>query len=335
MKKIVYTYLILIFLISIPKNGLALSGACSNHGGVNCSLGADSDGSVTCNDGWKDSSVGYGSMIMCENKEDSCPKYYSDKDYEYVMGKLDSLILNSKSSTKSDCNESLASDTGFTEQYYNICLDYNKKITTSAMVNGRQPNGLKDCDTEKSKNKESNQTKYQYCLSRNGDLIRDIEIKKMCVKKDSELTPMRNSICSKITPGSLYDNSKLSCGCPAGTILGNGSCINESNYCSTLFGENSERREDGCYCKAGYTIALTMGGKKCIKDVTSEKKEMPVVSKSETTNKIEKVEKISDDVGVVKNTELKSLTQESSNDVEVKPEKIKWYKRFFNWFKRK
>lgn len=34
-------------------------GACSHHGGVNCGAGPDSDGSVICNDGWRDSSVGY------------------------------------------------------------------------------------------------------------------------------------------------------------------------------------------------------------------------------------------------------------------------------------
>lgn len=34
-------------------------GACSGHGGVNCAAGPDSDGSVICNDGWRDSSVRY------------------------------------------------------------------------------------------------------------------------------------------------------------------------------------------------------------------------------------------------------------------------------------
>ena len=37
----------------------ASSGACSDHTGVNCLGGPDTDGSVICNDGWKDSSVQY------------------------------------------------------------------------------------------------------------------------------------------------------------------------------------------------------------------------------------------------------------------------------------
>jgi hypothetical protein len=40
----------------------AITGACSGHDGVDCSAGADTDGSVICSDGWTDSSVDYTSM---------------------------------------------------------------------------------------------------------------------------------------------------------------------------------------------------------------------------------------------------------------------------------
>jgi hypothetical protein len=43
----------------------AVSGACSGHGGVDCSVGADTDGSVICADGWRNSSVSYSSMAKC------------------------------------------------------------------------------------------------------------------------------------------------------------------------------------------------------------------------------------------------------------------------------
>lgn len=35
------------------------SGACSWHDGVDCTRGEDSDGSVICDDGWRDSSVSF------------------------------------------------------------------------------------------------------------------------------------------------------------------------------------------------------------------------------------------------------------------------------------
>jgi hypothetical protein len=64
MKKIIFTSSLLLLLI--PTALYATSGACSGHGGVSCSAGADSDGSVICNDGWENSSVSYSSMKMCE-----------------------------------------------------------------------------------------------------------------------------------------------------------------------------------------------------------------------------------------------------------------------------
>lgn len=54
-------------LALIIPSALAASGACSNHGGVDCTAGPDSDGSVICNDGWLNSSVSYASMVMCRN----------------------------------------------------------------------------------------------------------------------------------------------------------------------------------------------------------------------------------------------------------------------------
>jgi hypothetical protein len=47
----------------------ATSGACSYHDGVDCSAGADWDGSVICNDGWRDSSVQYSNMTSCETSK--------------------------------------------------------------------------------------------------------------------------------------------------------------------------------------------------------------------------------------------------------------------------
>jgi len=61
----------LLFFIALPIDDvLATSGACSWHGGVNCAAGADWDGSVICNDGWRNSSVSYYSMVKCQGSYD-------------------------------------------------------------------------------------------------------------------------------------------------------------------------------------------------------------------------------------------------------------------------
>jgi hypothetical protein len=54
------------FTLFFPvKNLDAKSGCCSGHGGVNCSAGAQSNGNVICNDGWRGSSCSYSGMVMC------------------------------------------------------------------------------------------------------------------------------------------------------------------------------------------------------------------------------------------------------------------------------
>ena len=60
------TYLLaLIVVFSFSSVTFATSGACSRHSGVNCSAGPDYDGSVICNDGNRNSSVSYSSMVKC------------------------------------------------------------------------------------------------------------------------------------------------------------------------------------------------------------------------------------------------------------------------------
>ncbi len=71
MLKKLATLAFLLVAFSIPKLVLATSGACSYHGGVNCSAGADFDGSVICMDGWRDSTVLYSSMSECSQQQ-SC-----------------------------------------------------------------------------------------------------------------------------------------------------------------------------------------------------------------------------------------------------------------------
>lgn len=59
-----------ISLFVIPQITLATSGACSYHGGVNCSAGRQADGKVICNDNWTGSMTYYDYTIACNEKTD-------------------------------------------------------------------------------------------------------------------------------------------------------------------------------------------------------------------------------------------------------------------------
>lgn len=58
--------LLLLTISFVPLFVYATSGACSNHGGVNCSVGAGTSGQVVCNDGWDESSVQYSDTSECQ-----------------------------------------------------------------------------------------------------------------------------------------------------------------------------------------------------------------------------------------------------------------------------
>lgn len=73
--------LIACIILNIPIS-FASGGACSSHDGVSCTSGMDIDGSVICNDGWRDSSVSYGEADECLNDN----IYYSLMDYCDLAG---------------------------------------------------------------------------------------------------------------------------------------------------------------------------------------------------------------------------------------------------------
>jgi len=72
----------LFFFIPLNKT-LATSGACSYHGGVDCSAGASSDGNAICEDG-TESSVAYSAMAECINTSvtsNECSPLYASEEY--------------------------------------------------------------------------------------------------------------------------------------------------------------------------------------------------------------------------------------------------------------
>lgn len=54
------------FVFTDTSEVLAVSGACSSHGGVNCSAGRQSNNAVYCKDGWRDSIAQYDFTVMCQ-----------------------------------------------------------------------------------------------------------------------------------------------------------------------------------------------------------------------------------------------------------------------------
>lgn len=96
MKKI-FLLLFAILFLNITS-AQATSGACSYHSGVNCSAGADSDGSVICNDGWRDSSVSYFNASECASQKFYCTR----EEYDQIKERynIDSLLNDLESANR-------------------------------------------------------------------------------------------------------------------------------------------------------------------------------------------------------------------------------------------
>ncbi len=88
MKKII-AILILMAGLGFTSNASATSGACSYHGGVDCSAGASVSGNAICNDGWE-SSVSYDSMTECAGTF-VCPDQFTENDKRSAYDKFNQI----------------------------------------------------------------------------------------------------------------------------------------------------------------------------------------------------------------------------------------------------
>lgn len=86
--------LILVMFIFF-HNAFATEGTCAWHGGVECSLMADWDGSAICKDGWRDSSEMYFQMKECKIGRHYCTEDEAKQiDLIYNITKLGELITD-------------------------------------------------------------------------------------------------------------------------------------------------------------------------------------------------------------------------------------------------
>jgi len=88
MKKTLLTTLFISIFFSFFNFANATSGACSSRLGVNCSAGEDWDGSVICNDGWRDSTTLYSNTVMCRHYT-SKPTTHEELFANTIMVSLD------------------------------------------------------------------------------------------------------------------------------------------------------------------------------------------------------------------------------------------------------
>lgn len=259
--------------LAIPSFSYATSGACSYHGGVSCSSGADSDGSVICSDGWRDSSVSYSSMNECRVATPQCSypvqPYCSLNEIEQrkqsALGSIRAIqarsgllgssfsesqnaeIENQYSLEYSACQSQLSSYQSQLSQYAS-CSNQNQ--VTQTLQNTQTDTQIK--------------VKYDaYCSNREGvgsSWNGTLEPETMC---QPTFVNMNKSCVVGHGDNSIYDKDLGYCSCKFGTQYNsNGQCPSEQEYgdkiCSR-FGSNVHLipNTKNCTCNTGYTINKT------------------------------------------------------------------------------
>jgi len=167
MKEKLYQILLLSTIYFLLITGTAFAGACSGHGGVSCSAGNDSDGSVICNDGWTGSSVDYVGECSGSSSSSSTTTYDStpEPSYEPIID------IPSTSSTSSESSYDSVVDSTTSEAISN---------TTKANINETTPTNTLDVVIGRFKNASAEQVCFLSTLDDvdfNNMTASEIEIK--------------------------------------------------------------------------------------------------------------------------------------------------------------
>jgi len=211
-----------VFLLSV-SDVYAIQGSCSSHGGVNCDIGQDYDGSVICNDGWRESSVSYyeaDECLVCVYPTVSGCK--DENDYGVLNIKLTANggylgMSTSQQSALNRCRNEIRSFQGLLAEY-NSCVERKSQVSNSYSY-----------------------TTKNYTDSDFGVSFINAEMDKYCVGEHGSQ--------------SYFDSNGKRCLCRDGFYLSKGLCVSGTQYCLENF-ENSffNQEDDSCLCKKGYVV---------------------------------------------------------------------------------
>lgn len=223
--------IIFVCFIVFVKDVNATSGACSWHSGVNCSAGADWDGSVVCNDGWRDSSVSYSSSSECQTKFFCTLEEYIEFKNQYVTP------AQQKYDAAERAYESFVSSHAFFSGPAVLLYgDAGRQEQKNAIELNLLASKLKIAQDTLSSAYETAQTACE--IKGLVDAISGLKTKQ-CKLSNSEL------------------NISGECVCKSGYKFKNGVCMTYTESCQYSYGRNVIGELDGkgvnqCSCETGY-----------------------------------------------------------------------------------
>ena len=307
--------LAVVFILSFISfnSTLATSGACSDPGGVNCSIYSTLNGNAICNDG-ADSTVSYLSMIECKPNLISCSQWATGC---------------SISSIQQQCADNLANARGIFAS--GGMGGSGEAGTMQNQINADCQNQINACQSEINA--------YNECLSQQQQQF-------------SQYNLMLSKITCHMQGGvhDNYDNNSKLCLCDAGYTMENDKCITYDQSCQNLYGLNIHVDKDNtnnCKCNDGYQFNTTKKQCELIPAVSQpdtipilpissfsikeNKKPSIVIPKPKSVNIITTKPDQADISLQEKVAPVSSIATQS--DININPvvhQKVSWYNRVLN-----
>ena len=328
-----------IFLLSIlflaifffyPKIVKATSGACSSHGGVSCSAGADFDGSVICNDGWRDSNVSYLSMVECKNENYSCTsEEWQNLSKKY---KLKELFLQMQDLT--DKMTAIAINAGNLSKsvdystFYLLQVQYNSRETLydSALNAAERECKAIGADRASQQNYEKIRSDfYSTQIKNERDNLAQLEQEKQKLT-ENYINVLNNLNEQRYTCSANSTLNGNSCKCNSGYFIYSdypSRCINPTDYCKLKYGNHIFANDTKCICESEYN----WDGVKCIK---IEDKSTPTFTTS-INSPTKTVHAPKQQLILTSKNQSENVT-ESHNEDKATTVKFKWWQRVLQWF---
>ena len=215
------TITLLLILLGTANVVSAISGACSSHRGVNCSMGASSLGNVVCNDGWESSTYYYDTDECQTSFKISCPMpvlFGCLEDFQYTQDQ--DLCTQEQANADTYC-KSMQTSAGRNGGVIPSCSDLPYKPSTSACAQAIA------CKQQIDNNKLANQ-KFNDCMNTqlqeeqqmNDDKLR---LSEALLKQSQDQLKQLNLNESCGTFG-VYNQNTNQCGCTDGYVYANGKC---------------------------------------------------------------------------------------------------------------
>jgi len=246
-KKISLFIIIFLFSFDFLSSVKATSGACSWHGGVNCAVGPDWDGSVICNDGWKDSGVSFYSTDECFSTDVYCTtseleslrqKYGVPK----ILAEIDSIMqeIDDLEAQADAMEEYTPERTYLFSKIESLALEAQQKQYTLGLINDQIDTECSALGYDRQQQDYLEQQKFLMEKQQN-------ELESQQTELEELLKQLKALSCPA---NSTYRDG--SCFCNNGYVAKGSICITYTQNCQNQYGINSYGDKNYCYCKSGY-----------------------------------------------------------------------------------